>query len=105
MFFLDFLDDFFGVSETEPAGDSFGVTSLLQEEKEKIRSTICLCREKLSGAQFMSDIMTYQLFKCRSERPTYLFYFFMYYLLGIWSNKDSFALKNCINTARTLHEY
>lgn len=32
LLFFDFFDDFLGVSESEPAGESLGVTSLLQQQ-------------------------------------------------------------------------
>lgn len=34
LLFFDFLDDFLGVSESEPAGESLGVTSLLQKQTQ-----------------------------------------------------------------------
>lgn len=32
LLFFDFFDDFLGVSESEPDGESLGVTSLLQKQ-------------------------------------------------------------------------
>lgn len=106
VFFLDFFDDFLGVSETEPDGESSETPSLLQEGNIEQWNSIRVNAYLTCKRSEQEEKLAYELYCYRPARPNWHAFFFSWIIYVVIGKLQELCKKNgCISKKSVTLKY